>query len=238
MQNPNEDTEWNDVLRAKGILPPKPKEAEINEDDIVKMLEDTIKQKSGIKDMADMDLDELDELEDEEEEKILLQMRNQRIAEMKALQAKSQFGSVREITAVDYVQEVNKAGEDIFVVLHLYRQGVPLCSLINEYMNRLAPRFPCTKFIKAISTTCIPNYPDKNLPTIFVYYEGGMKGQLIGPEQFRGMNLTEGEFEYLLGQTGAIQTTIKEDPKPKVKDVMMSSLFGNKEDDLSDEGDW
>ena len=47
MQNPNEDTEWNDVLRAKGILPPKPKEAEINEDDLVQMLEDTIKQKSG-----------------------------------------------------------------------------------------------------------------------------------------------------------------------------------------------
>jgi len=188
--------------------------------------------------MADMDLDELDELEDEEEERILLQMRNQRIAEMKALQAKSQFGTVREITAVDYVQEVNKAGEDIFVVLHLYKQGVPLCSLINEYMNRLAPRFPCTKFIKAISTTCIPNYPDKNLPTIFVYYEGNMKGQLIGPEQFRGMNLTMDEFEYLLGQTGAIKTEIKDDPKPKVKDVMMSSLRGNKDDDLSDEGDW
>ena len=32
------------------------------------------------------------------------------------------FGTVREITAVDYVQEVNKAGDDIFVVLHLYRQ--------------------------------------------------------------------------------------------------------------------
>merc|ERR1712053_36402 len=176
-------------------------------------LEDTIKQKSGVKDMADMDLDELDELEDEEEERILLQMRNQRIAEMKALQAKSQFGSVREITAVDYVQEVNKAGDDIFVVLHLYRQGVPLCSLINEYINRLAPRFPCTKFIKAISTTCIPNYPDKNLPTIFVYYEGNMKGQLIGPEQFRGMNLTMDEFEYLLGQTGAIKTEVKDDPK-------------------------
>ena len=36
-----------------------------------------------------MNLDELDELEDEEEERILLQMRMQRIAEMKALQAKS-----------------------------------------------------------------------------------------------------------------------------------------------------
>merc|ERR1712147_195395 len=170
------------------------------------------KQKSGKKDLDELDLDELDELEDEEEEKILLQMRMQRMAEMKALSEKSKYGYVREITAVDYVQEVNKAGDDVFVILHLYKQGVPLAALVNEYMNRLAPKFPCTKFIKAISTTCIPNYPDKNLPTIFVYYEGGMKGQLIGPEQFRGMNLTEGEFEYLLGQTGAIQTTIKEDP--------------------------
>ena len=32
MQNPNEDTEWNDVLRAKGILPAKPKEAEVTEE--------------------------------------------------------------------------------------------------------------------------------------------------------------------------------------------------------------
>jgi len=238
MQNPNEDTEWNDILRAKGVIPEKPKEAEINEDELVKMLEDTIKQKSGVKDMADMDLDELDELEDEEEEMIMLQMRNQRIAQMKALQEKSKFGEVREITAVDYVNEVNKAGDDIFVVLHLYTQGVPLCNLINEYMNRLAPKFPCTKFLKAISTTCIPNYPDKNLPTLFVYYEGSMKGQLVGPEQLRGTNLTMDEFEYLVGKTGAIQTPLKDDPKPKVRDFMMSSLRGNQEDDLADEGDW
>ena len=25
MQDPNEDTEWNDILRAKGIIPEKPK---------------------------------------------------------------------------------------------------------------------------------------------------------------------------------------------------------------------
>ena len=40
MQNPNEDTEWNDVLRSKGILPPKPKqtEAAITEDTLVQVL--------------------------------------------------------------------------------------------------------------------------------------------------------------------------------------------------------
>ena len=46
MQNPNEDTEWNDVLRAKGILPAKPKEAEVTEEDLIAMVEKTIKQKS------------------------------------------------------------------------------------------------------------------------------------------------------------------------------------------------
>ena len=37
---------------------------------------------------------------------------------------------------------------------------------------------PTVKFLKAISTTCIPNYPDRNLPTIFVYHEGKMEAQL------------------------------------------------------------
>ena len=46
MQNPNEDTEWNDVLRAKGIIPEKPKEKEISEDDVIAMMEKTIIDKS------------------------------------------------------------------------------------------------------------------------------------------------------------------------------------------------
>jgi len=236
MQDPNEDTEWNDVLRAKGIIPQK--EKDITEDDIVGMLEDTIKAKTGEKALEDMNLDELDELEDEEEERILLEMRKQRIAEIKALQQKSRFGDVREISANDYVEQVNKAGEGIWVILHLYKQGIPLCALINDYLNQLALKFPTTKFLRAISTTCIPNYPDKNLPTIFVYYEGALKNQMVGPIELRGMNLKIDELEYLLGKSGAVSTTIKDDPKPKVKDVMMSSLRGNDNDDLSDEGDW
>jgi hypothetical protein len=48
--------------------------------------------------------------------------RQQRMAELKARSEKARFGDVREITAVDYVQEVNKAGDGIMVVLHLYKQ--------------------------------------------------------------------------------------------------------------------
>ncbi len=190
--------------------------------------------------MEDMTLDELDELEDEEEERILEQYRKARMAEIKQRQMKSNYGDVREISAVDYVDEVNKAGDGIWVVLHLYKQGIPLCALINRYVSELAAKFPTVKFLRSISTTCIPNYPDKNLPTIFIYHEGDMKGQLAGPQYFRGMNMTRDEFEYLIGQFGAVPTEIKTDPTPKVKDVMMSSLRngGNKDDDSSDNDDW
>ena len=44
-QDPNEDTEWNDALRKKGIIPQKPKEKEITEAEIVSMLEQTIQEK-------------------------------------------------------------------------------------------------------------------------------------------------------------------------------------------------
>ena len=242
MQDPNEDTEWNDILRAKGIIPEKPKEKDITEDDIVNMLEQTIEKKANGKTMDEMNLDELDELEDEEEEAVLEQYRRQRMAEIMAKQNKAKYGEVREITAVDYVQEVNKAGEGITVVLHLYKQGIPLCALINQYLGQLAARFPEVKFLKAISTTCIPNYPDHNLPTLFVYKDGDMKGQLAGPMSFGGMKMTAEEFEFLLGKTGAIKTDIKVDPRPKVDDVMMSSLRqggqNRNNDDSDDDDDW
>ncbi|KAK5640235.1 hypothetical protein RI129_011046 [Pyrocoelia pectoralis] len=225
MQNPNEDTEWNDVLRAKGIIPPK--EKEVTEEDLVTMLEQTIEDKQAAtkgKNMSDMNLDELDELEDSEDEGILLEYRRKRIAEIKALADKSKFGTVLEISAQDYVHEINKAGEGVWVILHLYKQGIPLCALINQYMNNLATKFRTVKFVKSISTTCIPNYPDKNLPTIFIYFEGEMKKQLVGPIELRGPNMTQDEFEYLIGKTGAIPTDIMEDPRVVVKDKLFSDL--------------
>jgi len=240
MQDQNEDTEWNDILRAKGIIPEKPKENEITEDEIMAIMDKAIKDKSGVKDMEDMTLDELDELEDEEEERILEQYRAERMAQIRNTQAKSNYGDMRDISADDYVAQVNNAGEGVWVVLHLYKQGVPLCALINQYLVAMAARYPTVKFLRSISTTCIPNYPDQNLPTCFVYFEGQLKASLAGPQHFRGMNMTADEFEFIIAKTGAVQSEIKKDPKKKFKDVMMSSLRGNQDDSdaSSDNNDW
>lgn len=142
--------------------------------------------------IQDMTLEELQDNGDEfseEDERAIEMYRQQRLAEWKATQLKNKFGEVLEISGKDYVQEVTKAGEGL-LVLHLHKQGIPLCALINQHLSGLARKFPDVKFVKAISTTCIPNYPDRNLPTVFVYLEGDIKAQLIGPLVFGGMNLT------------------------------------------------
>jgi len=227
MQNPDEDTEWNDVLRQKGIIPQKKTvEKEVTEEQIVSMLEGTIQERTGAGkvELDKLTLDELDELEDDEEERVLAEYKSKRLLELKSHLARSKFGSVLEISAQDYVAQVNKAGEGVWVVLHLYKQGIPLCSLINQHLSLLSAKFPTTKFIKSISTVCIPNYPDQNLPTLFVYFEGVMKDQFVGPIVLRGMKLTVEELEFMLGRAGAVPSSIKKDPRPKVEDKMMASL--------------
>uniref|UniRef100_A0A3Q2PQ42 Phosducin-like protein 3 n=1 Tax=Fundulus heteroclitus TaxID=8078 RepID=A0A3Q2PQ42_FUNHE len=202
---------WNDILRKKGILPPKevPKDDEEEEDAALQQ------QSVGMRD----DCPHVDVLMT-----AVSPFRQQRLAEWKAAQMKNVFGELDEISGQDYVKEVNKAGEGIWVVLHLYKQGIPLCTLINQHLSGLAKKFRQTKFLKSISTTCIPNYPDRNLPTIFVYFEGEMKAQFIGPLVFGGMNLKAEELEWRLSETGAVKTDLEENPKKQIEDKLMSSI--------------
>ncbi|KAM9804541.1 phosducin-like protein 3 [Neosynchiropus ocellatus] len=239
MQDPNEDTEWNDILRKKGILPPKetPKEDEEEE-------ELALQQQSVVKTYESMTLEELEENEDdfsEDDEAAIEMYRQKRLAEWKANQMKNIFGEVTEISGQDYVKEVNKAGEGIWVVLHLYKQGIPICTLINHHLTLLAKKFPQTKFLKSISTTCIPNYPDHNLPTIFVYFEGDMKAQFIGPLVFGGMNLKVEELEWRLSESGAVKTDLEENPRKPIEDKLMTSIRCSaptrKDSDSDDEDD-
>lgn len=224
-QDPNADTEWNDILRKKGILPSKESLKELEKQ--AEEEEERALQQSVVKTYEDMTLEELEDNEDEfneEDERAIEMYRQQRLAEWRATQEKNKFGEVLEISGKDYVQEVTKAGEGLWVILHLYKQGIPLCALINQHFSALARKFPDVKFIKAISTTCIPNYPDRNLPTVFVYLEGEIKAQFVGPLVFGGMNLTRDELEWKLAKSGAIKTDLEENPRKPIEDVLLSSV--------------
>jgi len=246
MMNPNEDTEWNDVLRAKGIIPEKQKEAEITEDQIQALLDQTIKQRTTEgKDAEEMNLEELDEAEDDLDERVFAEYRRKRIEEMRALQKAATYGDVLEITGREWVREVNQAGQDVSVVVHLYKQGIPACALLNQHLRVLATKHPATKFVKSISDLCIPNYPDRNLPTVFVYRNGAMVKQFVGPAVL-SEKLKVGELEWILDDVKAVKTDLEHDPRPKLQDTLFSQLNAGgssgrragRNDSDSDNDDW
>ena len=66
------------------------------------------------------------------------------------------------------------------VVCFLYKDGIEECRLLAGYLDTLAAKYPTTKFVSIVGDKCIPNYPDKNLPTMLIYRNGELHRQIIG----------------------------------------------------------
>ncbi|XP_014408426.2 phosducin-like protein 2 [Camelus ferus] len=221
-EDPNEDTEWNEILRDFGILPPKEEPKDEIEEMVLRLQKEAM-----VKPYEKMTLAQLKEAEDEfddEDLKAIEIYREKRLQEWKALKKKQKFGELREISGNQYVNEVTNAEKDVWVIIHLYRSSIPMCLLVNQHLSLLARKFPETKFLKAIVNSCIQHYHDNCLPTIFVYKNGQIEGKFIGIIECGGLNLKLEELEWKLGEVGAIQTDLEENPKKGTVDVMVSSI--------------
>lgn len=94
----SEDSEWNDILRAKGVIPerapsPTAKLEEALEEAIAKQHENRLE---------DKDLSDLEELEDDEDEDFLEAYKIKRLNEIRKLQERSKFGEVFHINKPDW----------------------------------------------------------------------------------------------------------------------------------------
>ncbi|XP_016063263.1 PREDICTED: phosducin-like protein 2 [Miniopterus natalensis] len=220
--DPNEDTEWNEILRDFGILPPKEEPKDEIEEMVLRLQKEAM-----VKPYEKMTLAQLKEAEDEfddEDMRAIETYREKRLQEWKALKKKQKFGELREISGNQYVNEVTNADKDVWVIIHLYRSSIPMCLLVNQHLSLLARKFPETKFVKAIVNSCIQHYHDNCLPTIFVYKNGQIEGKFIGIIECGGINLKLEELEWKLAEVGAIQTDLEENPKKGIVDVMVSSI--------------
>ncbi|EPZ31213.1 thioredoxin-like protein [Rozella allomycis CSF55] len=111
-----EDTEWNDILRRKGILPPK--EIEIKEEEIIRIAQEAADAKEK-EIMEQKTLDELDELEDELDEVVMEEYRKKRIQELKKLAETEKYGEVIEISKPDFIRHVTEESNRAPVVVLL-----------------------------------------------------------------------------------------------------------------------
>ncbi|KAI3625742.1 hypothetical protein CBS9595_001103 [Malassezia furfur] len=106
--DPNEDTEFHDALRARGIIPERqPSRSPSPEPPSAQELKDAARRQATVE-----DLDEELEDADEDEERILQQLRAQRMKELSALHAQARFGRVYPIARPDYTREVTEASKE------------------------------------------------------------------------------------------------------------------------------
>ncbi|KAJ5552209.1 hypothetical protein N7494_001587 [Penicillium frequentans] len=228
--NPNEDTEWNDILRQHGIIPEKPKDPE----PLIQEALIAAQHRAHENRLEDKDLDELDALEEEEDEGFLEQYRDsqKRLAELHTLQKTSNFNQ-----KVDYGREVTEASKEAFVLVNLTSQGANVESrVLTELWRHLASKFGDIKFCEIRADMCIEGYPERNTPTILVYKDTEIRRQLVTLRELKGVRTKLEDLEQLLIEIGALKES-----DVRLKKHADEDDYTSKNDDLNVEDyddDW
>jgi len=198
-----ETTEWEDAQRKFGNWKPLEEEEEEEEeerekDDLREIQASVPAKTNGSED----DDDESDE--DEDDEAFMKSYREKRISELKQ---ESEFfnnnnnnnnkkddgatlKTVRLITREEWTREVTKLSRTNPVLVLLTRENNADCYPLERVVEDLAYKYRAseTKFRRAEARDIIPNYPERNVPTIILYRNGDVVENIVGIEQFGGRN--------------------------------------------------
>ncbi|OCL13525.1 thioredoxin-like protein [Glonium stellatum] len=202
VDDPNADTEWNDILRKHGVIPEKPPSP-------TPMIQEALEEARRLAHenrLEGKDLDELAELEDEEDEDFLEHYRKKRFAELSTITAASIYNQVYHLQKPDYSKEVTEASSKSYVfVLLTSSQGTNVESrILIEIWRTLAQRFGDVKFCQIRADLCIEGYPEKNTPTVLVYKDGDIRRQIVTLGELRGSRTTVEDLEKVLVDVGAV----------------------------------
>ncbi|KAL2210008.1 thioredoxin-like protein [Sarocladium strictum] len=202
IDDPNADTEWNDILRKHGVIPEKPPSP-------TPMIEEAILEGRRLAHenrLEGKDLDELDELEDEEEEAFLEEYRKKRMAEMNEITRKALHGSVYPLSKPEYQREVTDASANgpVFVNLTSSMGTNVESRVLSELWRQAAKEYGEIKFCEIRADQAIENYPDRNCPTILVYKNGDIIKQVVTLATMGGPKINMQRMDTMLVETGAL----------------------------------
>lgn len=212
-------------MRAQGILPPKPPSRSPSPDIPHITRADATRALAEVADADQLgDLLEGDGL-DSDDERMFDEYRRKRLAEMQQAEKRGRFGSMEPLAREDFVREVTegskaaapgdeeeedhsddeapKKSRGTGVVVFLFQDSIPLSQHFRPLLNQVAAAHPETKFLAIPAQLCIPNYPDKNVPTLLIYRNGDMMGQVVAGAGLKGMKTTaRGELRRIDGADG------------------------------------
>ncbi|EXF75302.1 phosducin family protein [Colletotrichum fioriniae PJ7] len=247
IDDPNADTEWNDILRKHGVIPEKPPSP-------TPMIEEAIAEGRRLAHenrLEGKDLDELDELEDDEDEAFLEQYRQRRMQELNELTKKALHGTVYPISKPEYSREVTEASNNGPVFVNLTSSlGTNVESrVLSELWKQAAQEYGEVKFCEMRADKAIENYPERNCPTILVYKNGDIARQVVTLVQMGGVKINMLQLDNLLVEVGAVpetdmrvakrrrQAEDEEEERAMGKGIRQGNVSKSKGHD-SDDDDW
>jgi hypothetical protein len=206
IDNPNADTEWNDILRAHKIIPEKPKDPEPAIQEALLAAH----QRAHDNRLEDRTLSELDDLEDLEDDDFLKSYRQKRLTELNELSKASKFGSVLPLQKAEYAREVTEASRDAWVVVVMGSNGsepknATESRVLEQLLPRLASKYPEIKVLSIRADLCVENYPERNTPTILIYRDTNIAKQVVTLGSLNGVKTSLRNLELLLVEVGAVK---------------------------------
>jgi hypothetical protein len=114
------------------------------------------------------------------------------------------------ISRPDWTREVNQESMRAWVVVTLTSHDVERTGCVEAAIHKLASKFPSVKFVTIPSTAAIANWPNGNLPTVFVYRHGKLQKEFIRLKT----TITADELEWDLAECNVLETDLDERPSP------------------------
>lgn len=167
--------------------------------------------------LANASLDELNELGEDDEfadDDFLEKYRQARLDELKQQALTKRFGQVLDISKGQWVREVTEASKDCTVIVHLFNDSMVECALMDEALVVIADKFKEIKICRIRSTTAVENWPDSNLPTLFIYKNSELFVQSLTLANMYGKSMKPIDLEWWLVTRDVIGTSdLEEDPR-------------------------
>ena len=193
MKTTKQTTEWDKMVQKKfgNFVNEEVKEDEQRRGTRTRNDEKT-EETNAIFDERDENDDE--EEEEEEEEEFMKSYREKRISEMMQIEKEKEEKNNRNeyihVSHEEWTKEVTEVSLTHPVLVLLTKENSKACYPLERVMEDVAHKYRLsqTKFRRAEARDIIPNYPERNVPTLILYRNGDVVENIVGIEQFGGMN--------------------------------------------------
>lgn len=109
------------------------------------------------------------------------------------------------------------------------------CGLLEQCFRELATKYPATKFVKIVSTDCIPKYPDSYLPTVLLYRNTKCEHNIAGLVPWGSRFVTPEGCALVLNRYGDVCAKEDGDMKHTVRDFLTKMQDKEEEEGVGDE---